>query len=64
MSTSADNALNMEIFDNEPPAAAAAEEPPPPPPPPNPLGGRPSGTTKEASLHLKKTKAALLDSVS
>jgi hypothetical protein len=59
--TSADNALNMEIFDTEPPAAAAAEEPPPPP---NPLGGRPSGTTKEASLHLKKTKAALLDSVS
>ena len=60
MGTSADNALNMEIFDTEPPAAAAAEEPPPP----NPLGGRPSGTTKEASLHLKKTKAALLGSVS
>jgi hypothetical protein len=51
----------MEIFDTEPPAAAAAEEPPPPP---SPLGGRPNGTTKEASLHLKKAKAALLDSVS
>jgi len=38
----------MEFFDTEPPAAAAAEEPPPPPP--NPLGGRPSGTIKEASL--------------
>ena len=60
MGTGADNALNMEIFDNEPPAAEATKEPPPP----NPLGGRPSGTTKEASLHLKKTKAALLDSVS
>jgi len=61
--TSADNALNMEIFDTEPPAAAAAEDPPPPPPP-NPLGGRPSGTTKEVSRHIKKTKAALVDSVS
>ena len=60
--TGADNALNMDIFETQPPAAAAAEEPPPLPP--NPLGGRPSGTTKDASRHLKKTKAALLDSVS
>ena len=57
----ADNALNMDIFETQPPAAAAEE---PPPLPPNPLGGRPSGTTKDASRHLKKTKAALLDSVS
>ena len=60
--TGVDNALNMDIFETQPPAAAAAEEPPPLPP--NPLGGRTSGTTKDASRHLKKIKAVFLDSVS
>ena len=51
--------LNMDLFDNELPPAAAAEEPPQPP---NPLGGRPSGSTNEASRLLKKANASLLDS--